>query len=153
MSAGRPAVRRAVASDLDALVALEQLFPSDRIDRSSLARLIVKDSAAVLVAEVEGEGVIGDAIVLYRRGFKSARLYSMVVAAAWRGHGVAAQLLGAVEAAALERGYSLMRLEVRDDNTPAINLYRTNGYEIVGHKKNYYQDQSGALMMRKDLTA
>lgn len=144
-------VRQAGPLDLDDLVALERLFPSDRIERASLARLISRQSASVLVATLEGGSVIGDAIVLYRRGFRSARLYSMVVSPDWRGHGVAASLLRAAEEAAAERGYELMRLEVRDDNAPAINLYSSHGYQVVGRKQNYYQDQSAALQMRKRL--
>ncbi len=145
------AVRQAGPLDLDDLVALERLFPSDRIERASLARLISRQSASVLVATLEGGSVIGDAIVLYRRGFRSARLYSMVVSPDWRGHGVAASLLRAAEEAAAARGYEAMRLEVRDDNAPAINLYSSHGYQVVGHKRNYYQDQSAALQMRKRL--
>lgn len=145
------AVRPAVPGDLDDLVELEQLFPSDRIERASLARLIGRDSAAVLVATGPAGEVIGDAIVLLRRGFRSARLYSMVVAPAWRGHGVAVALLRAAEAAARRRGYAQVRLEVRDDNTPAINLYRSHGYHVVGNKQRYYEDESAALQMSKDI--
>lgn len=146
------AVRAAESGDLDELVRLEQLFPSDRIARDSLSRLIGRQSASVLVAVGQDGEVIGDAIVLYRRGFRSARLYSMVVAPAWRGHGVAASLLQAAEDGAAERGYRQMRLEVRDDNTPAINLYRSHGYQVVGRKQRYYEDESAALQMRKDLS-
>lgn len=141
-----------MTQDLDDLVALERLFPTDRIERSSLARLVARPSAAVLVATLESGAVIGDAIVLFRRGFKSARLYSMVVSPDWRGRGVAASLLRAAEGSALDRGFEMMRLEVRDDNEGAIKLYSGNGYEVVGRKPNYYADASSALLMRKALT-
>lgn len=145
-------VRPAVRQDLDDLVALERLFPTDRIERSSFARLITRQSAAVLVAVSETGAVIGDAIALFRRGFKSARLYSMVVAPDWRGRGVAAALLGAVEAAALERGFETVRLEVREDNAAAIHRYESSGYAVTGSKPNYYSDDSPALQMSKRIT-
>jgi ribosomal protein S18 acetylase RimI-like enzyme len=118
-SVGGVSVRRAVRSDLEALLELEMGFPGDRMSRSSLVRLLGRDSADVWVAE-EGGKVLGDAIVLFRRGFESARLYSMVVNPAYRGRGIARRLLEAAEEGARERGAILLRLEVREYNATAI---------------------------------
>ncbi len=141
-------VRQAERRDLDALVALERGFPGDRISRASLARLLGRDSAEVWVAEVAGE-VVGDAVVLFRRGFATARLYSMVVNPQHRGQGVAKLLLEAAETGARERGSVLIRLEVREDNAAAIALYRQAGYRPGGRSADYYQDRSNALRMIK----
>src|SRR5690606_39421375 len=103
-------VRRALRSDLDALAELEQAFPGDRMARSSFARLLARDSAEVWVAELGGQ-VVGDAVVLFRRGFDSARLYSMVVDQRFRGRGIARSLLEAAEEGARARGVGGMRLE------------------------------------------
>lgn len=142
------AVRRAERRDLDALVELEQGFPGDRISRASLSRLLGRDSAVVLVAEQDGR-VIGDAIVLFRTGFRTARLYSMIVSPQHRGKGVARALLAEAESAARERGTVSLRLEVREDNTPAIALYASEGYEVIGGAPDYYEDGSAAVRMRK----
>jgi len=140
----RPAERR----DLDTLVALEKEFPGDRMSRPAMSRMLARETAQVWVA-VQGGEVVGDAIVLYRRGFESARLYSMVVHPSRRGQGVARALLEAAEEGARERGCIVMRLEVREDNAPAIALYRRAGYESVGRTSDYYEDHSTAIRMRK----
>ncbi|HZW99867.1 MAG TPA: peptidase C39 family protein [Trueperaceae bacterium] len=141
-------VRHAARRDLESLVKLEEGFPGDRISRASLSRLLSRESAEIFVAEA-GEEVVGDAIVLFRSGFKTARLYSMIVSPAWRGRGVARSLLAAAETASRERGSVSLRLEVREDNRPAIALYRNHGYEVVGAASDYYEDGGGAVRMRK----
>ena len=141
-------VRHAERRDLESLVKLEEGFPGDRISRASLSRLLSRDSAVIFVAEAGGR-VVGDAIVLFRSGFKTARLYSMIVTPEWRGRGVARSLLAAAETAARERGSVSLRLEVREDNRPAIGLYGNHGFEVVGAASDYYEDGSGAVRMRK----
>ncbi|MEJ2667425.1 MAG: peptidase C39 family protein [Deinococcales bacterium] len=142
------AVRRAGRSDLDVLTRLESSFPGDGLARGSLARLLGRSSAELWVAESGGE-VVGDAVVLFRKGFASARLYSLVVRPESRGRGVARALLAQVEEGARERGAVAVRLEVREDNKPAIALYRKCGYEVVGRTSDYYEDHSDALRMQK----
>jgi ribosomal protein S18 acetylase RimI-like enzyme len=143
-------VRRALRGDLDALESLEHSFPGDRLKRAALARLLGRESAELWVAQ-QGREVVGDAVVLYRKGFASARLYSMVVHPEHRGLGIAHRLLEQAERGALQRGTVSVRLEVREDNAAAVALYRGAGYEIVGHTSDYYEDHSTALRMRKRL--
>lgn len=145
-------VRGAERADLPALLALEGHFPGDRLGKASLNRFLVSESAEVWVATERGV-VVGDAIVLYRRGFASARLYSIVVDPRWRGRGVAGALLERAERAARERGAVAMRLEVRSDNDGAIRLYRARGYESVGTTDHYYEDGGDAVRMRKRFVA
>jgi ribosomal-protein-alanine acetyltransferase len=149
---GRLRVRRAGKGDLEALAALERSFPGDRLKRSSLSRLLGRESAQLWVAEAGGR-VVGDAVVLFRKGFVSARLYSLVVRPESRGRGIARALLAQAEQGARERGAVAIRLEVREDNQPAIALYRKAGYEVVGRTADYYQDHSDALRMQKRFAA
>jgi ribosomal protein S18 acetylase RimI-like enzyme len=140
-------VRRATRADVDALEALEGVFPGDRIPRATFARF-VDGGADVWIAERAGE-VVGDAVVVYRRGFLSARLYTLAVAPRARGAGVAKALLARAERGARERGCVTLRLEVREDNEAAIGLYRRCGYEVIGHSADYYEDGSAAWRLRK----
>ncbi len=156
-------VRRATRRDLADLVRLETVFTGDRVSRGSFARFIEAPTADVWVAtdraragadEAGGgaaEPVVGDAVVAYRRGFHSARLYSLVTAPGREGEGIGSALLAQAEATARERGVVTMRLEVRVDNDRAIAFYLRHGYETVGRTHDYYEDHSDAVRMRKRL--
>lgn len=56
--------------------------------------------------------------------------------------GIGGLLLNALLAEADRHGGSVF-LEVRTDNTPAIELYNREGFAVVGTRRNYYQP-SGA---------
>jgi len=108
-------LRRARIEDLEALVRLEALFPTDRLSRTSVGHLLRRANADMYVIETAGAPV-ADVVVLYRAGGRGARIYSLVVEPAHRGRGLAGLLLGAAELAALTRGCRRLSLEVRPDN-------------------------------------
>src|SRR5262245_32445344 len=109
-------VRKAERGDIDALIDLEhRVFATDRLSRRSLRQFLQSRSAEVIVAE-HGERLAGTAIVLFRPRSLLARLYSIAVAPAMGGRGVAAMLLAAAEAAAAARGCRAIRLEVHVTN-------------------------------------
>lgn len=142
-------IRPAGKADIGALIDLEtRSFPSDRLSRRSLGRLIASPSADVLVAEVGGTPA-GYAVVLFRQGSARARLYSIAVEPAFRGIG--RQLLVAAEMAAVRRGRRSMRLEVRSDNIPAINLYERSAYGAFAEVSEYYADGATAIRYEKSL--
>jgi [ribosomal protein S18]-alanine N-acetyltransferase len=143
-------IRRATLEDMEVLLELEQLFPGDRIKRSSFKHFLTKAKADVWIARENGV-TLGDAVVLYRQGSGSARLYSVVVSPKARGKGIGAKLLARCEEAAKERGCITLRLEVREDNNAAISLYRSRGYDLIGRTDDYYEDGGAALRMRKRL--
>lgn len=147
------AVRPARATDLDALVALEgRCFDSDRLSRRSFRRLLGGDTSACLVADDSGS-VVGYALLLFRRETALARLYSIAVDPERRGAGIGAALIAAAESAAFERGRVYLRLEVRVDNDPAIELYGRLGYRRIGRYPDYYEDHADALRFEKRLIA
>src|ERR1043165_8800951 len=117
-------LRLGVISDLTALETLEQrAFSSDRLSRRSFRDLLNSPNAALLVAEA-GKNLSGYALVLFRTGSIMARLYSLAVDPQHRGRGLGSMLLAAAEQAAGGRGGCVIRLEVREDNAAAANLYR-----------------------------
>lgn len=145
-----PVIRPAVPGDLEALLTLEQAsFPGDRLSRRQYRHHLRNPGAHVLVV---GESALaGAAVVLFRRGSRVARLYSLAVAAAMRGHGIATCLLQAVEAIARERDCRVLRLEVRCDNAAAVALYRRAGYRSIGTHEGYYEDGADALRFEKSV--
>ncbi len=67
------------------------------------------------------------------------------------GQGVGRALIEAAEKAAIAKGKHSLRLEVREDNTRAVSIYRRGGFRLIGAKSDYYQDGMTALRMEKPL--
>ena len=144
-------IRKARPSDAGVLACLEeQIFPSDRMSRRRFAALAKRPSAFILVA-CRGRDVAGYAILLTRRGIRSARLYSLAVASDMAGRGVGKRLLCEVEAAARRRRARRLHLEVRADNGKAIRFYENAGYGLIGRRPDYYSDGTTALLYARDL--
>lgn len=135
--------------DLDALVALEQrCFSSDRLSRRSFRRWLEGDQRVFLVAR-DGDRLAGYILVLFHRGTRLARMYSLAVDPDYRGQGLARRLIGAGEDGARDSGRFYMRLEVSSKNTSAIALYETLGYKQFGLYQDYYEDHTDALRYQK----
>jgi len=144
-------IRKARVSDVDDLAAIENaVFPGDRISRRSFRALIERETAEVLVAAVDGL-LGGYAIVLLRRGSGVARLYSIAAAPGFAGQGIGRRLLDAAEDAAFHHDRMLLRLEVREDNRRAIQIYEKAGYRRFGREADYYEDGATALRYEKTL--
>lgn len=47
------------------------------------------------------------------------------------------------------REIKTINLEVRNNNTPALNFYLQQGFKSINVRKQYYQDGSDALVMQK----
>ena len=142
-------IRNAQLTDIDALVALETAcFETDRLSRRSFKHWLAADHRALLVADVE-KTVAGYILIIYHPGTRLARIYSIAVSPQHRGLGLAKQLMAAGEQAANEDGRLYLRLEVSVDNTPAIKLYETQGYQKFGIYRDYYQDHKDAIRYQK----
>ena len=142
-------IRNAQLTDLDELVALEKsCFETDRLSRRSFKHWLTTEHRALLVAEV-AKAVAGYILIIYHPGTRLARIYSIAVYLQHRGLGLAKQLMLAGEEAANVNGRLYLRLEVSVDNTPAIKLYETLGYQKFGIYRDYYQDHKDALRFQK----
>jgi len=145
-------IRPASESDAAALVAIENAsFDADRISPRSFRRFLAGRSCTLLVACSE-TGPLGYSLVLFRNGSSVARLYSIAVNGPG-GTGLGRALLQAAEHAAIQHGQKRLRLEVRQDNSRARDLYERNGYRYIGTKQDYYADGMPALRFEKQLDA
>jgi ribosomal protein S18 acetylase RimI-like enzyme len=139
-------------SDLDALLAFEREFftPDHRISRRSFRRFMRAPNSKLFVAGIDGK-VAGCALVLYRRGSRRARLYTIAVGRDFQRRGLARRLLTAAETNAKRRGCRSMRLEVRADDAGTIALYESSGYRPFGRRRRYYAGRIDALRFEKPL--
>jgi len=144
-------LRRARLADLAALVRLEEGFPSDQLSRRNFRHLLKHGNADIWVGEAQGT-LVGNVVLFYRRRTHVARVYSLVVHSEHQRRGIARALMQAAVSAAVTRGCHTLRLEVRADNTAAIEWYRRLGYVVTESIENFYADGSNALRMNKPLT-
>lgn len=135
------------------MLALEAEFPGDRLSLRQF-RYHLRSPRALLRVLDDGPGrLAGYGLLLLRGDSRSARLYSIVIAAAARGRGLGRQLLDDLEAQAQIRGATALRLEVRIDNRAARQLYEGAGYRLFGRRPGYYQDGTDALRLQRIFAA
>lgn len=145
-----PRLRDATAADLPALLALEAGFPGDRLSPRQYRHHLRNPRARLRVAEVDGV-VAGASLVLRRAGSAAARLYSLVVDPALRGHGLGRALVADALAVAAAGGAGRLDLEVRADNAAAIALYAALGFTRVRRLPGYYDDGCDGLRLSRPL--
>lgn len=82
------------------------------------------------------EDVIGwcDVIPFSRSAYSHSGLLGMGVIAKYRGLGIGEKLIRATLAKARQRGLIRVELTVRENNTPAITLYKKIGFTEIGLK-------------------
>ncbi|MBI1341097.1 GNAT family N-acetyltransferase [bacterium] len=149
----RVRIRDATTADLSQLLVIEQVcFRTDRLTKRSLARLIRSPSADIFVGCIE-DRLVGMCVVLYRKGAKVGRIYSLATLPAARGEGLGGAMLAESERRALRRGLVEIRLEARATDVGVVEFYLRHGYESEGHVAKYYQDGEDALRFRKSLFA
>ncbi|HET9049349.1 MAG TPA: GNAT family N-acetyltransferase [Chiayiivirga sp.] len=141
-------LRAAVSDDVPALLALEAMFPGDRLSTRQLRHHLRSTRARLRVLDWKGVPA-GYALILLRQGSAIARLYSIAVDPNRRGAGLGAALLDDALAAAQAADRRVLRLEVREDNHAAIGLYRRAGFEVFGRIDSYYEDGCAALRMQR----
>jgi ribosomal-protein-alanine N-acetyltransferase len=148
--ASTPAIREAVPADIDALLAIETVFPTDRLERRAFRHAIRSPTIDLLVADGDA-GVAGYALLQRRRNSRTARLNSIAVRPGAAGKGLGKVLLEAAEARARTKGCTHLRLEVRADNKPARTLYEKAGYRRFDVMEDYYEDGEAAWRYEKEL--
>lgn len=88
-----------------------------------------------LVAK-ENNNIVG--YVLLSRVLDESTIEDITVDTQHRNKGIARHLMEALFALADKMQQQSIFLEVRCSNKPAINLYRSMGFELIGERKNYY---------------
>lgn len=132
-------LERAAPADIPTLVELEQtLFPGDS---PWTAAMFVGELAAGYhyVVHRDADGVVDGYAGLALLG-DEAEVHTIGVRPAAQGAGIGRALLRDLLAHA---GSRRVLLEVRTDNAPAVGLYESEGFVILGIRRRYYRP-SGA---------
>ena len=143
-----PRVRTASAADLADLVALEGRSFAEPWTPSMLAAELAHPDALVLVVRLPlGDCPAGYAA--FRRAAGEAELLRLAVAPEARRRGLARSLVDAGLDRLRSEGVERCHLEVRDGNTPAIELYERLGFRLVGRRRSYFPDGADALLFSR----
>lgn len=116
--------------------------------RDSWESELYNTTVSLVVAETEeghvlGYGVLG---VILDEGC----LEKIAVRPQYQRQGIAQAILDSYLRYGLEN-LAFITLEVREDNTPAIQLYMKNGFAQVGRRKNYYAEvHKDAILMTRE---
>ncbi|MEO5580004.1 MAG: ribosomal protein S18-alanine N-acetyltransferase [Gemmatimonadaceae bacterium] len=142
------ALRRAVASDVAAIAALEKAAFTDPWSAAEFATLLNSRHGIFLVAlDTVGRALAGYTIIT--TVLDEAEVLNLAVAPSLRGRGVGGLLLDAATSAASARGASSVFLEVRESNAAARALYASRGFTEVSRRRRYYvRPVEDALVLR-----
>lgn len=81
--------------------------------------------------------------------YESIEILYIVVNSKFYHQGIGNSLLNHAINCRKEAKFAL--LEVRSNNTPAINLYLKNGFRIINKRAHYYDNNEDALIFQKEL--
>jgi len=135
-------LRPAREADLSRVAALHAAcFPDDAWNSSSLATVLAMPGA-------DGRICLGDdgapcGMLLDQCLGPEGEILTLGVAPAWRRRGVARGLVEDLIVRALAVGAQRLLLEVAADNTAALALYTSLGFERQGIRRHYYRRAQG----------
>ena len=89
------------------------------------------------------DNVVG--VLVYEDIYNRLEVDYIVVDSQYRRKGIGEKLLISI----IDLNKENITLEVREDNIPAINLYKKMGFEIVSKREKYYGNIDGLLMIRR----
>ncbi len=134
------------ADRLPEIAALEKIcFPADPWSEELFQAALDNPNTSILLAEGEGGTILGYAVVSVV--LDEGNLDNIAVAPEARRWGVADALMDVLTNFGRDN-LSVLMLEVRASNAPAIALYEKHGFAAVGRRKNYYDaPKEDAILM------
>ena len=97
--------------------------------------------------------IANDKVVAYGGMYSvldEADITNIAVHPLYRKQGIASTILNKMFEYCINKNISKIMLEVRESNINALNLYKNNGFKIVGERKKYYSDNGEtAILMTK----
>lgn len=134
----------------------EHIPSAARIEKENFSEPWSEESLVLLTkpdypsfAICEGEELV--AYIGASKALDELQILTVAVDKRARRKGYGRAILNALDSYAKECGISLISLEVRESNAPAIALYEACGYSKAGVRKNFYRfPTESALVMIKN---
>lgn len=145
-------IRQAERADLLDVLSIEKTCFSEPWPYTAFESFL--DEPGFLVA-VREERVVGYVVadVTPNHGRDIGHIKDLAVAPEARGMGIGRRLLRRGLVSTVVSGASVVKLEVRVDNEPALSLYRDVGFDPARRIPAYYADGEDALLMVLDVDA
>lgn len=143
-------IRQMCISDIDELMVLELACFTVPWSRGMLEDELYNSHAWYRVIEVESRiaGYAGMWKIL-----DEGHITNIAIHPDFRKKGLATRLINDLIEHARSCAINALTLEVRESNTPALNLYKAMGFTVKGKRKRYYPDnREDALIMWLNLT-
>jgi ribosomal-protein-alanine acetyltransferase len=145
-------IETATIKQLDKLYTIEeQCFNEEAFSRQQISYLLTDYNTIALEAKNNAD-IAGFIIaqIDVDDNTEFGHIVTLNIPPNYRKKGVATQLLQEIQLLLKQRGISECRLEVREDNHPAIKLYQKLGYQTMGKLDRYYGKKHG-LYLKKTL--
>lgn len=141
-------IRKLEKNDIETVVNLEEKFLHETIGEDILTESIELPHMYFFVMELDQKviGYIGSYIL-----YEEAELLNFVIDEEHQHKGYGQKLLNHILEIAKEKEVLHITLEVRVDNTKAINFYQKNNFKTVSIRKRYYSDGTDAYLMQKEI--
>ncbi|MBQ2744750.1 MAG: ribosomal protein S18-alanine N-acetyltransferase [Lachnospiraceae bacterium] len=141
-------VRKMKTDDIHEVVCIEKECFSLPWSEKAFEESLALPYGIFFVAEHGNE--IAGYVGVYRMG-DECDITNVAVSYVHRRIGIGKKLLEEVEKYAMDNGIQSITLEVRESNTPAINLYKAMRYKNIGIRKNFYEKptENAIIMVRQ----
>jgi len=138
-------VRQLSVPDAKAMAAIHAVafvapFGTGGWDALEMSAHVQKD----LCLGIDHEGALAAFIIIYAAA-DQAEILTIATASTARRKGLGRQLLDAAAKSLRARDISELFLEVAEDNTSAIALYKSAGFEPIGRRPGYYRRPEGRV--------
>jgi ribosomal-protein-alanine acetyltransferase len=129
----------------------EQCFDREAFTKRQIAYLLSDYNSVSLVAKANND-IAGFIItqIEVEENTEFGHIITINVTPKCRHQKIATKLLKEIEVLLKQKGIAECRLEVREDNHPAIKLYQKLGYQTMGKLENYYGKKHG-IYLKKNL--
>lgn len=139
-------IRNIQKSDIPTLVKLEEELLKETVGCEMLASELHNQYAYFYV------GVYNDEVIGYLSVWmveETVDVINFVIDKRYQHNGYGIALFNKMVSVAKENNMKEIMLEVKEHNYQAINFYQKQAFEQISIRKNYYQDGSNALIMKK----
>lgn len=139
-------IRNIEKTDIPTLVSLEEELLKETVGEEMLASELHNKFARFYVA-THNDKVIGYLSCWMVEG--TVDIINVVIDKNYQHQGYGQALFLEMEKDAKKDNCTEIMLEVKENNSQAIKFYLKQGYEQISIRKNYYQDRTNALIMKK----